>query len=189
MALRNPISHLCKHASSSSIARASAVSSRHAPRRNPNTQSRSMATVVPPVTQDMTSSKGPTAMVFMNMGGPSTTDEVGVFLSRLFVSGSYPKRVSSRSLFPTKLKPTYSPFKGRRRPHPPRPSSKLPGAPHLPPPHPQNPKTIRRHRRRLSYPQRVRIPVLGNVQTPRPNFSRNCASQTLRRFPLRRPFD
>ena len=25
-------------------------------------------------------------MVFMNMGGPSTTDEVGSFLSRLFVS-------------------------------------------------------------------------------------------------------
>lgn len=47
---------------------------------------RSMASVVaPPVTQDATSSKGPTAMVFMNMGGPSTTDEVGTFLSRLFV--------------------------------------------------------------------------------------------------------
>lgn len=40
---------------------------------------------MPPVTQDATSSKGPTAMVFMNMGGPSTTDEVGDFLSRLFV--------------------------------------------------------------------------------------------------------
>jgi len=46
---------------------------------------RSMASVVPPVTQDMTGSKGPTAMVFMNMGGPSTTDQVGDFLSRLFV--------------------------------------------------------------------------------------------------------
>ncbi len=45
-----------------------------------------MATVIPPVTQDETSSKGPTAMVFMNMGGPSKTDEVGDFLSRLFVS-------------------------------------------------------------------------------------------------------
>ncbi|MCJ1228033.1 ferrochelatase hem15 [Toensbergia leucococca] len=43
-----------------------------------------MATVVPPVTQNSTSSRGPTAMVFMNMGGPSTTDEVGSFLSRLF---------------------------------------------------------------------------------------------------------
>lgn len=44
-----------------------------------------LATTVPPVTQDATSSKGPTAMVFLNMGGPSTTDEVEDFLSRLFV--------------------------------------------------------------------------------------------------------
>lgn len=40
--------------------------------------------VLPPATQSATSSKGPTAMVFMNMGGPSTTDEVSDFLSRLF---------------------------------------------------------------------------------------------------------
>lgn len=44
-----------------------------------------LATAVPPVTQDATGSKGPTAMVFLNMGGPSTTDEVQDFLSRLFV--------------------------------------------------------------------------------------------------------
>jgi|SRR6266496_1686820 ferrochelatase len=44
-----------------------------------------MATVVPPVTQDSANSKGPTAMVFLNMGGPSTTDDVGDYLSRLFV--------------------------------------------------------------------------------------------------------
>lgn len=43
------------------------------------------ATAVPPVTQDSASSKGPTAMVFMNMGGPASTDQVGPFLSRLFV--------------------------------------------------------------------------------------------------------
>jgi len=48
---------------------------------------RSLATHAPPVTQDSTSKKGPTAMVFMNMGGPSTTDEVGGFLSRLFADG------------------------------------------------------------------------------------------------------
>lgn len=53
-------------------------------------QQQSMATVVPPVTQDNTGSKGPTAMVFMNMGGPSTTAEVGDFLSRLFVSSPAP---------------------------------------------------------------------------------------------------
>ena len=48
-------------------------------------QTRHLATAVPPVTQDATGAKGPTAMVFLNMGGPSTTDEVGDFLSRLFV--------------------------------------------------------------------------------------------------------
>ena len=36
-----------------------------------------------------TTAKSPgTAMVFLNMGGPSTTDEVGDFLSRLFVRNS-----------------------------------------------------------------------------------------------------
>jgi hypothetical protein len=44
-----------------------------------------MATAVPPVTQDATGSKGPTAMVFLNMCGPSTTAEVEDFLGRLFV--------------------------------------------------------------------------------------------------------
>lgn len=46
---------------------------------------RHLATPVHPVTQDATGSKGPTAMVFLNMGGPSTLNEVGDFLSRLFV--------------------------------------------------------------------------------------------------------
>lgn len=50
-------------------------------------RARGLATVVPPVTQDATGSKGPTAMVFMNMGGPQTTDQVGDFLSRLFSDG------------------------------------------------------------------------------------------------------
>lgn len=50
----------------------------------PQPWNRSMATVNPPVTQNTVSKKGPTAMVFMNMGGPATTDEVGGFLSRLF---------------------------------------------------------------------------------------------------------
>lgn len=49
-------------------------------------QLRWLATPTPqhPVTQNATGSRGPTAMVFLNMGGPSTTDEVGDFLSRLF---------------------------------------------------------------------------------------------------------
>ncbi|RCI10539.1 hypothetical protein L249_4286 [Ophiocordyceps polyrhachis-furcata BCC 54312] len=50
-------------------------------------QTRNLATPVPPVTQDAAGSKGPTAMVFLNMGGPSTTDQVGPFLSRLFADG------------------------------------------------------------------------------------------------------
>ncbi|KAF4125247.1 protoporphyrin/coproporphyrin ferrochelatase [Geosmithia morbida] len=51
-------------------------------------QTRCLATqAVPPVTQDATGSRGPTAMVFLNMGGPSKTDEVGDFLSRLFSDG------------------------------------------------------------------------------------------------------
>jgi ferrochelatase len=46
-----------------------------------------MATAAPPVTQNSNGARGPTAMVFMNMGGPSTTEEVGDFLSRLFADG------------------------------------------------------------------------------------------------------
>lgn len=45
---------------------------------------RSLASVGATITKNATSPQG-TAMVFMNMGGPSTTAEVGDFLSRLFV--------------------------------------------------------------------------------------------------------
>lgn len=48
-----------------------------------------MATMVPPVTQNSANSKGPTAIVFLNMGGPSTTDDVGDYLSRLFVCAQF----------------------------------------------------------------------------------------------------
>ncbi|KAH0565532.1 hypothetical protein GP486_001065 [Trichoglossum hirsutum] len=47
-------------------------------------QRSTFASFAPPVMQDTTGSKGPTAIVFLNMGGPSTTGEVGDFLSRLF---------------------------------------------------------------------------------------------------------
>lgn len=50
-------------------------------------QTLGLATAVPPVTQSTAGSKGPTAMVFLNMGGPSTTGEVKDFLSRLFADG------------------------------------------------------------------------------------------------------
>ncbi|BCR85865.1 ferrochelatase HEM15 [Aspergillus chevalieri] len=65
----------------------SALSGAHPVTRSFLGQRAGLATAVPPVTQDATSSNGPTAMVFMNMGGPSTTDEVEAFLSRLFADG------------------------------------------------------------------------------------------------------
>ncbi|KAJ6444285.1 ferrochelatase, mitochondrial precursor [Purpureocillium lavendulum] len=81
MALRTPTQRLARDA-----LRSSAASSRLSlPRLE--SQSRRFATPAPPVTQDATGSKGPTAMVFLNMGGPSTTGEVGDFLSRLFADG------------------------------------------------------------------------------------------------------
>ena len=53
-------------------------------------QSRWLATPAYPVVQ---TPQGPgTAMVFLNMGGPSTTGEVGDFLSRLFVCDTIPRR-------------------------------------------------------------------------------------------------
>lgn len=61
-------------------------------------QTRCLATPVPPVTQNATGSKGPTAMVFLNMGGPSTTEEVHDFLLRLFVGAAdWGKRLGGRS--------------------------------------------------------------------------------------------
>ncbi|KAE9370813.1 ferrochelatase-domain-containing protein [Stipitochalara longipes BDJ] len=85
MAFRAPISQLTKRASQSAISKLTSPSPPW--QRSSANQLRSFATPVPPVTQDATSSKGPTAMVFMNMGGPATTDEVGDFLSRLFADG------------------------------------------------------------------------------------------------------
>lgn len=80
MALPNPITRLTKRASQRKLTH---LTSSSASILRP-LQSRGFATPVPPVTQNATSSRGPTAMVFMNMGGPSTTAEVGDFLSRLF---------------------------------------------------------------------------------------------------------
>ncbi|KAI4172448.1 MAG: hypothetical protein LQ343_003538 [Gyalolechia ehrenbergii] len=87
MALRTPLNRLSKSSLSipstttytTSTKRSSSLRLWHQP---PST--RSMATVVPPVMQSSTSRSGPTAIVFMNMGGPSTLPEVGPFLSRLF---------------------------------------------------------------------------------------------------------
>ncbi|KAH6877578.1 ferrochelatase mitochondrial precursor [Alternaria rosae] len=75
MALRVSCSRAAKRATSTTPA-TSLISSYSAQWRRGN------ATVAP--TQMTPGSKGPTAMVFMNMGGPSTTDEVHGFLSMLF---------------------------------------------------------------------------------------------------------
>ncbi|RDW64259.1 ferrochelatase [Coleophoma crateriformis] len=83
MALRNPLNQLSKRASPSSISKFTSTPTLSSRLRNGD-QLRTLATVAPPVTQDSTGSKGPTAIVFMNMGGPSTTAEVGSFLSNLF---------------------------------------------------------------------------------------------------------
>lgn len=80
MSLRNPLAHLPKRLLSEGLPRPVLALHRHN-----GMQSARMASVAPPVTQSATGSKGPTAMVFLNMGGPSTTDQVGDFLSRLFV--------------------------------------------------------------------------------------------------------
>ncbi|KAF2864706.1 ferrochelatase mitochondrial precursor [Massariosphaeria phaeospora] len=77
MALRVPLSRACTRATTSGpSARAISPLALRWTRNN--------ATVAPPAPQNGAGSKGPTAIVFMNMGGPSTTDEVGSFLSALF---------------------------------------------------------------------------------------------------------
>ncbi|KAK0718339.1 hypothetical protein B0T26DRAFT_326834 [Lasiosphaeria miniovina] len=85
MAFRLPASRLCKAVA----VPASTVRPMRTPglsRHTSQKQLRWLATPTPqhPETQNATGSRGPTAMVFLNMGGPSTTDEVGDFLSRLF---------------------------------------------------------------------------------------------------------
>lgn len=80
MALRAPLARLSRRCTPGQVATLTAKDT------TPSwTQHKGMASIVPPVTQDSTGSKGPTGIMFMNMGGPQTTDEVGTFLSRLFV--------------------------------------------------------------------------------------------------------
>ena len=85
MAFRNPINQFTRRATQSTLSKLKSTPTTSIWQRGSAEQLRSFAIPVPPVTQDATGSKGPTAMVFMNMGGPSTTDEVKDFLSRLFV--------------------------------------------------------------------------------------------------------
>jgi ferrochelatase len=80
--MRQPLTQVTKRASHAQISQLTAASTSSLWRQR---KSLATAAAAPPVTQDSTSAKGPTAMVFMNMGGPSTTNEVQDFLSRLFV--------------------------------------------------------------------------------------------------------
>jgi ferrochelatase len=94
MAVRAPLTQLSKRAPTAQIAKCTTpVSSLWNPHLREPFQ-RGKADIVPPVAQDATGSKGPTAIVFMNMGGPSTTDEVGSFLSKLFVTLSNQSHMS-----------------------------------------------------------------------------------------------
>ncbi|KAJ2990624.1 hypothetical protein NUW58_g2852 [Xylaria curta] len=84
MAARHSVAHLSRRAAGA-IAYTPIRASRVA--KDIASQTRAFATPVPPVTQNAAGSKGPTAMVFLNMGGPSTVDEVEDFLRRLFQDG------------------------------------------------------------------------------------------------------
>ena len=120
MALWHPVHCLSRHfltAPRAQVAISPAVCLQNYPYLNGMDRRRGLATVVPPVTQDSTSSKGPTAIVFMNMGGPSKTEDVGDFLSRLFV-GSTLEEIACFW--------TDQDWKGRWRPHPFRAITKLP---------------------------------------------------------------
>ncbi|KAK5248897.1 ferrochelatase hem15, partial [Exophiala xenobiotica] len=79
MSIRHSTAHLTRSLANRTLPRpSSGLLGTYGPQKS------CMATVAPPVTQNEMGKNGPTAMVFMNMGGPSTTGEVGDFLSRLF---------------------------------------------------------------------------------------------------------
>jgi hypothetical protein len=118
---------------------------------------RGLATAVPPVTQDATGSKGPTAMVFLNMGGPSTTAEVEDFLSRLFVRLSRPHGLLRA--YPNKNVHDI----GRRRLDSPWSSPKLSRSAHCEEENAKDPKTVCGYRRRFAYQKMVRVPMRRDV--------------------------
>lgn len=169
MAVRCSMSLASRHTSSITKGTVTSLAHlSHACPRQLRTPFRTMATVVPPVTQDATSSKGPTAMVFMNMGGPATTDAVGSFLSRLFVKLSLLPRFSSCSngFFGV----------GRCRPHPPWSSPVISRTSHCCATNFQNPKTVCSYRRRFSHSEMVGISIIGDVQDTGSNLPGDCTS-------------
>lgn len=105
-----------------------------------------------------------TAVVFLNMGGPSTTDEVGDFLTRLFVRTPIPHHHhhpthTSQVTYQTN---TFY-ITDRRRHNLPRPLPIPNRHPNLQTPHPNNPIPLPRYRRRLTDSQMVRVPIAGDV--------------------------
>jgi hypothetical protein len=166
MSLRTPISQFTKRASKSTISKLTSTPTSSLLQRNANDQSRSFATPAPPVTQNATSSKGPTAMVFMNMGGPQTTDDVGNFLSRLFV----------RDDLPLPLCLTNRSNLGRCRPYSPWTISKLPGPFNFEASNSQDPEAICSNWWRIANSKVVRISGGRNVQDIRQDIARNSSS-------------
>lgn len=181
MALRQSATTLSKCISRST----STASPLLLPKKSATQAARCLATVhTPPVTQNSAGSKGPTAMVFLNMGGPSTVDEVGGFLSRLFVRGTRGADdlvTAGHCPFLTNRRT----MTGRRRPHPPWALPKLPRPPNLQTAHAQDSEAIRGHRRRLANPEVVGTPERRDVQDPRQPLPGDGAAQALRRLPLR----
>jgi hypothetical protein len=53
--------------------------------KNRSIHHQNLVTLASPVTRNGAASRGPTAIVFLNMSGPSMVDEVSDFLRRLFV--------------------------------------------------------------------------------------------------------
>jgi len=133
------------------------------------------------VVQTSAGSKGPTAMVFLNMGGPSTVDEVGDFLSRLFVCCLI-SNFSGQPLADGRLL-----HLGRWRLDTPWSSARVPRALDFKTTDSQDPKAVRSHRRRLSHPKMVRIPKRRNVQDPRRDIARDSPAPTLRCLSICRP--
>lgn len=171
MALRNPMTGLFRQVAPPCKSRVMNAHNRHALLHRSMATVAPESTIVPPVTQSATSSKGPTAMVFMNMGGPATTDEVGSFLSRLFV------RASEAHIHAVRLLTCVT---GGRRLDTSRPPPRLSWTPDISSSNSQDPKTVCRHRGRIADPQMVRISVRRNVQDLRHHITRNRPPQAIR---------
>jgi hypothetical protein len=98
-------------------------------------------------TQVPKGAKGPTAMVFMNMGGPATTDEVHGFLSMLFVR-SFRTRIIHGML--TRA--------GRQRPDSSRTFPELHWTVHRAETNTEDSKTVRGDWWRIAHQEMVRVP-------------------------------